>query len=105
MPDDERGEPNLAGGVLPVIAVFRCPDNDDHDLCVRSRRVDQQDRIAWTDEERWGNARLIAAAPDLLAACKYALARFTHGPDAITNPNDAIVDDLRAAIAKAGGAA
>lgn len=51
------------------------------------------------------NANLLAAAPDLLEACKYALARFTHGPDAITNPNDAIVDDLRAAIAKAGGAA
>jgi len=51
------------------------------------------------------NVKLLTASPDLLKACKYALARFTHGPDAITNPNDAIVDDLRAAIAKAGGAA
>jgi len=104
MPDDERGEPNLAGGVLPVIAVFRCPENDDHDLCVRSRRVDQQDRIAWTDEERWGNANLIAAAPELLAACKKALAFFRGdypGLPPVMETDAALV----AAIAKAGGAA
>lgn len=51
------------------------------------------------------NARLMAAAPCLLAACKYALARFMHGPEAITNPNDPIMSDLRAAITKAEGGA
>lgn len=98
MPDDERGEPDFAGGVLPVIAAFQCPDNDDHALCVRPRRVDQQDRIAWTDEERWGNALLVAAAPDLLAACKRALAEMDGNPQ-----GPGCVRILRDAIAKAEG--
>ena len=97
MPDPSRGEPNLAGGVLPAIAVFRCPDNDDHDLCVRSRRADQQDRIAWTDEERWANASLIAASPDLLAACKAAYDEVDDG--------GVIATMLRKAISKAEGGA
>ena len=120
MPDDARGEPNCAGGVLPVIAAVLCPENDDHDLCVRSRREDQQDRIAWTDEERWSNAMLIAAAPDLLAACKEAEFLAAHGVGAVNTSKDPdcvanaqrnldecirIQKILRAAIAKAGGAA
>jgi len=107
MPDPSRGEPNLAGGVLPAIAVFRCPDNDDHDLCVRSRRADQQDRIAWTDEERWANASLIAASPDLLEACKRAA--FAICIEQALNPQFSkawgkIADAINAAINKAEGA-
>lgn len=69
MEDAERGEPNLVGDCVPVLAYFPCKDNDDHDLAVRSRREDQQNH-EFTDDERWSNAMLIAAAPDLLAFAK-----------------------------------
>lgn len=46
------------------------------------------------------NARLIAAAPDLLAACKAAIVKFKHTPlDRIS----VAADMLRDAIAKAEG--
>lgn len=78
----------------PAVHIDRC-ERDDEDTGYRlTVNVDGEAGI-----------HLIAAAPDLLGACKYALARFTHGPEAITNPNDAILDDLRAAIAKAEGGA
>ena len=50
------------------------------------------------------DARLIAAAPDLLAACKAAYA-FFHGDHTDIPPVMKIHDTLEAAIAKAGGAA
>lgn len=58
-------------------------------------------------EENWANARLIAAAPDLLEACKAVMeckfriepGRCYHGPP--DNLRQEIVDQLRAAIAKA----
>lgn len=59
-----------------------------------------------TSEELNANVKLIAAAPELLAACKAAL----HPPeyDADENPSPcscSICVKLRSAIAKAGGAA
>ena len=47
------------------------------------------------------DARLIAAAPDLLAALEHARARLvhTHG----VNPNDGLHSEIDAAIAKATG--
>ena len=48
--------------------------------------------------QKW--AAILNAHAGLVAACKYSLARFEHGPEQITNPNDAILDDLRAAIAE-----
>lgn len=51
-------------------------------------------------ETRGANARLIAAAPDLLAACKAALLKFNHNPlDKVSVAGDM----LREAIAKAEG--
>lgn len=53
----------------------------------------------------YANARLIAAAPDLLAACKMALrdlVDFLDGlPDGIRSDDSATTEALRAAIAKA----
>ncbi len=69
--------------------------------------------------EALANARLIAAAPDLLAACETALGMLTHvaciqgcgGSGAIQISEDDIqqcqwcdeLDSIKAAIAKAGG--
>lgn len=50
-------------------------------------------------QECEANARLIRAAPDLLAACKSALERIDGMNEAM-----GVVDELRAAIAKATGA-
>ena len=46
------------------------------------------------------NARLIAAAPDLLEACKSAIRMWDEDP---RMPNGGIADSLRAAITKAEG--
>jgi hypothetical protein len=49
-----------------------------------------------TDSERMeANARLIAAAPDLLEACRQSLRR--------TSMSDGLRDEIEAAIAKAEG--
>jgi hypothetical protein len=45
------------------------------------------------------NARLVAAAPDLLAACRLALGRLTDG----TEISGVVATHVRAAIAKATG--
>jgi len=55
-----------------------------------------------SDEELMANARLIAAAPDLLAACE-AMAAQLGGGDSFTQWEKAKAD-LREAIAKATGA-
>lgn len=44
------------------------------------------------------DARLIAAAPDLLAFAEHCVARFAHGPNA--NPNDGLLHDGRALLQK-----
>lgn len=49
------------------------------------------------------NARLIAAAPDLLQACRVALAEVTNHPDGHMSQFQFAYRALRAAIAKAGG--
>jgi hypothetical protein len=57
--------------------------------------------------EDWANARLIAAAPDLLEACQQALVALSsyrvnpYMPDTV----EQLQDTLRVAIAKAEGAA
>lgn len=56
-------------------------------------------------QQNAANARLIAAAPDLLAACKAILARFELEPAGSVFPAAALQTDLRAAIAKAEGTA
>lgn len=52
----------------------------------------------------WANARLIAAAPDLLAACESALWLIIE-LDASGSAQAEVKDQLRAAIAKATGGA
>lgn len=61
---------------------------------------------ATPDAEAWANARLIASAPDLLAACQQVLARLDYltslwGQEGVTR---GVADQLRAAVAKAEGA-
>lgn len=53
-------------------------------------------------EEAQANARLIAAAPDLLEAAKEALAIFEFLPQTTNGP---VANQLRAAITKAEGSA
>lgn len=63
--------------------------------------------IGFTNESRdqaEANAHLIAAAPDLLAACEAALAARFGGDDPCCDA-DPLTNQLRAAIAKAKGGA
>lgn len=55
-----------------------------------------------TEEEK-ANARLIAAAPELLTGCYAALAYLADPPSAYRDNREAAVEILRAAIAKAEG--
>jgi hypothetical protein len=61
---------------------------------------------AYGKENEWPDARLIAAAPDLLAALEFALATLDHR-DGLRHRMDLFTgserDTLRAAIAKARG--
>lgn len=50
------------------------------------------------------NARLIAAAPDLLRGCEAALAYLADPASRFTNNRQAATDIIRAALAKAGAA-
>jgi len=65
--------------------------NDDPDTCDRA--------------EQTNNARLIAAAPDLLATCQLACVRLEGGTKAERDFNAGIASQLRAAIARAKGEA
>jgi iron only hydrogenase large subunit-like protein len=60
--------------------------------------------IRQSDEECEANARLIAAAPDLLVALEAALP-FIEAQEGTSDENDVIVDACRAAIAAAKGGA
>ncbi len=55
--------------------------------------------------EALANARLIAAAPDLLAACKRMSEALKNAPHATQNAYQGIWTDIDNAIAKAEGAA
>ena len=72
-------------------------------MIVRAEDVDGQPYIAICPNPVCGdleaNAQLIAAAPDLLAVCKWSLEHFEGGgPELVP-----ITERLRAAIAKAKG--
>lgn len=60
----------------------------------------------WAQEDEWeldvANARLIAAAPELLEACREALEKLTE-LDTSEGPPTGIIYELIRAITKAGG--
>ena len=58
-----------------------------------------------TDIDSEANARLIAAAPDLLEALREAVGWMQHVPGIADSVGQIILDDARAAIAKARGEA
>ncbi len=58
------------------------------------------------EPEQWGaDARLIAAAPEMLAALRLALEYWAHRQQRYKNRHPAWVNEARAAIAKAEGGA
>jgi len=59
------------------------------------------------DEERQANARLMASSPELLAACEKADQFFDHLKNSweVCHHTQAMMDQIKAAIAKATGAA
>ena len=81
-------------------------DEEGHnpDICVTDRRGDILCDIGGgLLETRLANARLIAAAPDLLAACKEAAHRMRHHLVVASPWGNEVVEELEAAIAKAEG--
>lgn len=58
---------------------------------------------AWGYSENIANARLIAAAPDLLAACKALLSRVDANGGTVRSITGEQIVAIRAAIAKAEG--
>lgn len=64
----------------------------------------RRETTAWGDETNEANARLIAASPDLLEACKAALLQQSIHT-ACLGCDESLVAILRAAIAKAEGGA
>jgi len=76
------------GGEVPSWRVYNMPEG---------QQVASVHR--WNGEGDEANAHLIAAAPDLLEACKEALVRL----ECHNHPDGRRLDNLRAAIAKAEG--
>ena len=79
------GDHRDAEGIFPVGQVINLVP------CVYGRTLEQCD----------ANAKLIAAAPELLAACRAALALLSDS-DAEPTDADAVTVTVRAALAKAG---
>lgn len=60
-------------------------------------------RLYGNDETRWANARLIAAAPELLQALEHALERLEASQPTVGTATWEVIKEARAAIAKANG--
>lgn len=72
----------------------------EHDGEETSFLIENGDAAMLTDED----AKLFAAAPDLLEACETAVRRLDfYAPESPSNPLRQLLDTLRAAIAKAKG--
>ena len=90
------------------IRICAGPPNDRYSVAVVEGRIfrgSPDPKLATS--EGLANARLIAAAPDLLAACQAALRLYgsdAEGANGCASPEELAID-LRAAIAKAGGGA
>lgn len=86
---------------LHEVCMTNPPPKEGNPVVLASVEYDQDRGTCPTLREANANARLIAAAPDLLAACQAAMAfvsTWQHGFE------DAFVGQMRAAIAKATGA-
>lgn len=79
-------------------AIYSGPTDDAQHL---AQVLDAQEDGESLNDETLGNANIIAAAPDLLAACELALAELTEWNEGHEQSEAQI--DLRAAIAKAKG--
>ena len=73
-------------------------DDDRADICSCYAAHFGQSRIERSPHEEWANARLIAAAPDMLAALKEALHALNGAPNTV-----GLHYQIEAAIAKAEG--
>lgn len=83
------------GAHRPIVAVAKC---------VLTHEQEMEHRRAKTDPTE-GNARLIAAAPNMLAVCHAVLAALSYprGSEAQIRCLEEVGQDARAAIAKAEG--
>jgi len=101
--------PWTTAGLLAGTATIRNPlwEGNSQPIARIHRRLsenrNEDGSHAWLDDEANANARLIAAAPDLLEACEAALSDLS-ARDAVHYHGDTTVTSrLRSAIAKATG--
>lgn len=92
------------GPWIAVGAWVEHPDDSIPDICTCDPEdMGQEGR---SDKEIRANARLIAAAPDLLEACKLIVSAFDAlAPISAARNEPLQINAARAAIVKAGGAA
>lgn len=81
------------------------PDNESYLEDSHSASVIEGSIVTADNEEREANARLIAAAPDLLEAARYVIEDAVSDMPATARVTKISLDALRAAIAKAEGRA
>ena len=86
----------LVGGQVAVVG-------PNHDRKAGEQGVMVVAHVNGRSGEQGANARLIAAAPDLLAACELTLAHLTSAAHRETKIIPPVLAALRAAIAKATG--
>ena len=84
------------------------PTKKQYGLCIYTDKPDLESKMLALVKEKDGedseaNARLIAAAPELLSGCMAALAYLADPPSEYRENRSAAVETIRAAIAKAEG--
>lgn len=86
-----------------VGGVVEHPDDTVPDICVCDPKLFGMGHLPRSREEIIANARLIAAAPDLLDALQLSLEYWAHREQRYKNRSPVWVQEARAAIAKAKG--
>lgn len=112
-PDQKSTKPPITHTPGPWKVATRLYSEKRGVICVEHACWDALDVIMphWanseTPDEHFANARLIAAAPDLLAACKSVVGSGYYMTDPLNAPQDYVgkmaIENVRAAIAKAEG--
>ena len=82
---------------FPLAVIVDDEDGELDGVCICELQGEFDDKSSATPEQM-SNARLIAAAPELLEACKYALAQLEADGN-----SELICEDIRDAIRKAKG--